>query len=247
MKRFFPVVHCEDNEQIQKNVEIAKNNDADGVFLINHGQMSQYNFEAVVARYAQYYSSENFKIGANFLDHSNIEALEKAVNFGLDMLWVDNAGCDDCESLEALQNAESFFKRSSEIDDEMKIQIFGGVHFKYQPAPKSPIYVSLCYSLIYMDVPTLSGSSTGTPANIEFIQEAYRALQAYNKGYWPEDGKRSLAIASGISVENVNDYLPYIDRFLVASSILDENDERLFDEEKLKMLCETIHSFNGNL
>jgi predicted TIM-barrel enzyme len=52
-----------------------------------------------------------------------------------------------------------------------------------------------------------------------------------------------LAIASGISIENAEVYLPYIDHFLVASSILDKNDEKLFDEEKLKMLCERIHLY----
>lgn len=240
MKKFYPVVHCEDNEQIQKNVEVAKNNNADGVFLISHNVMTTYNFEAVVARYAQYHSSENFKIGANFLNLSNIEALEKAVDFGLDMLWVDNAGCDDCESLEAMENAFDFFHRTSELDGDMKVQIFGGVHFKYQP--KSSIEKSVFEVWKLMMIPTLSGSGTGKVADIELIKKAYeKVLQVKSLVFT----KFSLAIASGVSIENVDEYLPYINHFLVASSILDEKDERLFDEEKLKILCETIHSFNG--
>ena len=239
MKKFYPVIHCYDFNQTQYNLLLALKNKADGVFLINHNQMSELTFDLIIDTISAAYKDQ-IKIGANFLNLSNTEALEKAVNFGLDMLWVDNAGCDDCDNL---QSAENFFKRSYELDDEMNVEIFGGVHFKYQPKPRSSIFESITQSLIYMDIPTLSGSATGNPADIEFIKEAHYALDAFNKSYWPEKGDRSLAIASGVSIENVNDYLPYIDHFLVASSILDENDERLFDEEKLKMLCERIHLY----
>jgi len=228
MKKFYPVIHCYDGATDNKNIKTAIDNGADGIFLINHGVLSDYSFELSVRN-----ACARYKIGANFLNLSNIEALEKAVDFGLDMLWVDNAGCDDCENL---QSAEDFFKRSCELDDNMEVEIFGGIHFKYQPEPKSSIEDSLYQSLAYIDVPTLSGSATGSPANIEFVQRAYSALEARNNTYWPDKGDRSLAIASGISIDNANEYLPYIDKFLVASSI----------EEKLKMLREMIHSFKEN-
>ena len=241
MKKFYPAVHCFDFNQTQYNLLLALKHKADGVFMINHNQMSELTFDLIVDTISAAYKDQ-IKIGANFLNLSNIEALEKAVDFGLDMLWVDNAGCDDCESLEAMENAFDFFHRTSELDGDMKVQIFGGVHFKYQPKPKSSIEKSVFEVWKLMMTPTLSGSATGQKADVDFVKRAYDSLCKNSFS-----GRSELAIASGVSIKNVYEYIPYIDRFLVASSILDKKDERMFDGEKLKMLCETIHNYKENV
>jgi hypothetical protein len=243
MKKFYPVIHCFDGAIDNKNIKTAIDNGADGIFLINHGVLSDYSFELSVRNACARYKIFT-KIGANFLNLSNIEALEKAVDFGLDMLWVDNGGFDQHQDY-FIPN--EFFYKACELDDFNKIDIFAGIHFKYQAQPTASIEDSVKNCLLSSFVPTISGPATGKSASVEFVQRTFAALEEHNKGFWPEKGRDKIAIASGITVENVNNYLPYINYFLVASSILDKNDKRLFDEEKLKMLCDKIHSFGENL
>lgn len=240
MKKFYPVIHCYDGATNNKNIKIAIDNGADGIFLINHGVLSDYSFELSVRNACIRYKIFT-KIGANFLNLSNIEALKKAVDFGLDMLWVDNGGFDQLNKFQ-----DELYEAACEFDESNKIEIFAGVHFKYQAKPTRSIQDSVTNCLLDTFVPTLSGSATGTPASVDFIRDAFSACQDLNNNMVISD-QYKLAIASGISIENVNDYLPYIDHFLVASSILDEKDERLFDEEKLKTLRETIHNYKENV
>ncbi len=53
-------------------------------------------------------------------------------------------------------------------------------------------------------------------------------------------GTHPLAIASGVSVENVASMLGKVDAFLVASSVL-LPDEEIFDRKKLGLLASLIH------
>jgi uncharacterized protein len=50
-----------------------------------------------------------------------------------------------------------------------------------------------------------------------------------------------LAIASGITPENVEAYLPYVDAFLVATGISSSFTE--LDSERVRMLAEKVHEF----
>jgi predicted TIM-barrel enzyme len=56
-------------------------------------------------------------------------------------------------------------------------------------------------------------------------------------------GDYPLAIASGITPENIEKYLPYVDYFLVATGISKTFDE--FDPEKRKLLAQKIHEFSN--
>lgn len=70
----------------------------------------------------------------------------------------------------------------------------------------------------------------GIAANLGKIQVMKEAIEE-----WP------LAIASGITPENVDSFLPYVDYFLVATGI--SKDFFNFDEEKVKMLVEKVKKF----
>ena len=84
----------------------------------------------------------------------------------------------------------------------------------------------------YMDVVTTSGPGTGHAAAVAKIRLMKQAL-----------GDFPLAIASGVTPENVADYLPYADCFLVATGI-----SRSFEElepERVKLLVRNIRGWAG--
>ncbi len=79
-----------------------------------------------------------------------------------------------------------------------------------------------------MDVVCTSGPGTGKAADIEKIQRIRSGLINF-----------PLAIASGITVQNAAEFLPYIDFFLVATGISLNFHE--LDESKVKELAKIVH------
>ncbi len=84
----------------------------------------------------------------------------------------------------------------------------------------------------YMDVVTTSGPGTGESVDIDKIARMKKAL-----------GDTPLAIASGITPENVPDYLPHADSFLVATGISSSFEE--LDPARVRLLVQRVHSFGG--
>lgn len=79
-----------------------------------------------------------------------------------------------------------------------------------------------------MDVVTTSGPATGQAADIAKIKTMRASL-----------GKTPLAIASGISPENISLYLGVADCFLVATSLLIPNTNE-FDPYRLESLVKAV-------
>ena len=219
-KKLFPVIHISSSSQVKKDISHAQEVGVDGVFLINHGLVSNNSFYNIIESCIEFQTSL-FPIGINFLGIENEKALDLALKFGTKMLWVDNAGVDSQPEI-----ADKIYKQA--ID---KIKYFGGVQFKYQSdRGKKDIFDSIKSSLGIVEIPTLSGIGTGKAADLDFIKRAFSAANGM-----------SLAIASGISVDNVDFFLPYIDYFLVATSILDDSGYYLCPK-KLKSLTNKIHT-----
>lgn len=84
---------------------------------------------------------------------------------------------------------------------------FGGLAFKYQPQPKD-LELACKEAILATDVATTSGVGTGKAANIDKIKLIREYL-----------GKHPMAIASGVSAQNVDNYKGIVDYLLVASSI----------------------------
>ena len=104
--------------------------------------------------------------------------------------------------------------------------VFSGLAFKYQPQPLD--LKKACEEIKPVcNVATTSGVGTGQAANIAQIHR----IRAY-LGDFP------MAIASGISAENVKYYKDIADYLLVASSITDSNE--LIIADKLKELKDKL-------
>jgi predicted TIM-barrel enzyme len=83
-----------------------------------------------------------------------------------------------------------------------------------------------------MEVVTTSGPGTGKAASPDKIRTMKQAL-----------GDFPLAIASGITPDNIDDYLPNADCFLVATGVSSSFDE--LDAKLVEQLVEKVHAYGG--
>lgn len=219
-KQFLPVIHVFDLEQMLRNLEIAVTNGADGVFLINHGSMSSDELIGLHAKAVE--SHPDLWIGVNCLDLSGEEVFHRVPD-SVDGIWVDDGGICDEGASDGEMIARSR-KRSS-----FKGVYFGGVAFKGQEYVRDVKKVSRVAREL-MDVVTTSGDGTGQAASVTKIASMKESI-----------GDKPLALASGVTVDNVGNYLPYVDFFLVATGISTSFYE--LDPVKVMCLAKAIHEY----
>ena len=215
-----PVIHVVNAEQAIRNATIARDAGADGIFLINHDNLPH---GALLEVYTAVYAAHpDWWIGINCLDLTPIEIFKQAGG-RVDGIWVDNGMID--ETKQAQPKAEEVLAVQKEI--RWQGLYFGGVAFKYQ-AQVEDVAQAARMAANYMDVVTTSGPATGQAAAPDKIRQMKDEL-----------GKRPLAIASGITPENITNYLPIANCFLVATGISTTFDE--LDPHRTRLLVEIIH------
>jgi uncharacterized protein len=212
---FLAVIHVEGGAQALRNAQIAKNNGADGIFLINHS----ISYISLIECYTHIKMHlPHFWIGLNCLD-LGMEAV-KVLPKNTAGLWVDNAHTDEPK----ISRSFSEMRKMS----GWKGLYFGGVAFKYQKAV-SDVAKAAKKAVPYVDVITTSGDATGIAPKVEKIRAMKNTI-----------GDHPLAIASGITTENVGEYKPFADCFLVATHISASPTE--LDPRLVKKLSREIHS-----
>lgn len=209
-----PVVHVENQRQALKNADIAYDEGADGVFLISMKGMPHRGllnvFEVTKDNFP------NWFIGLNYLDLPAIDVFRN-LSRNVSGVWTDNAGIDES----AERQIEAALIKKAWDNSRWKGLYFGGVAFKYQRDVEDLPLASRIASQ-FMDVVTTSGDGTGHPPSPEKIRVMKTAI-----------GDKPLAIASGISAENVGDYKDNADAFLVATSLITPGTQ---DFDKFKVI-----------
>jgi hypothetical protein len=200
---FLAVVHVMDTEQTLRNVQIAYDEGADGIFLI-----SCLSFFVRAESLLTVYSAvrERFPlmwVGINFLDLRREYAFQSMPKTASGY-WLDDGGMNETNHDPA---SDAKFLQGAREHLGMQGLYFGGVAFKHQ-APVNDLAKIAALAVPHIDVITTSGEATGKAANLEKIKLMRSAI-----------GDHPLAIASGITPENVEEYKPYTDCFLVASGI----------------------------
>jgi hypothetical protein len=216
-----PVVHIASLEQALRNTGVAIHAGADGVFLINHAVDWQ-ELLSIHARVKQEFPA--CWAGVNCLDLSPTEVFE-VISDTIDGVWVDNAGVDEGRDDQPLPDKVLDLRRRKERNG----LYFGGVAFKYQ-GHVDDLAAACRLASRYMDVVTTSGPGTGHAAAVEKIETMKRAL-----------GDHPLAIASGITPDNIGSYLPHCDCFLVATGISETFDE--FNPQLVQALVDKIRAY----
>lgn len=218
-----PVVHVDSLDQADRNTRVARDAGADGVFLINHGMADEalLDIHAAVAD-----AHPDWWVGVNCLGLSP-EQVFGVVSPKVGGVWVDNAGIEEGEAAQPYADRVAAVRRARAAG----CLYFGGVAFKYQ-RPVEDLEAACRVAARYMDVVTTSGPGTGHPAEVEKIRRMRRAL-----------GGTPLAIASGVTPDNVAGYLPHADGFLVATGISRSFTE--LDPPRVRSLVERVRSFGG--
>lgn len=219
---FLAVVHTTNKAQAIHDTSVAHENGADGVFLINHAISSQSLFDVYEKVRTVY---PNYWIGLNCLDLSTLNAVESAPQT-INGLWSDCAnvpdnGIGDERSTSAFEAFERRYKSSCAL-------YFGGVAFKHQPQP-THLAQTTKLARGYMDVVTTSGYQTGKPPALTKIQTMNSNLRGH-----------PFAIASGMTPENVREYMPYANCFLVNTGISD--DEECLDPTLVRKFADVINN-----
>ena len=210
--KIIPVIHHRDELLTFRNAQLCHKNNVYGLFIIS----MEGNNEGLAAL-ARKIKNEfpTLKIGVNHLGYKSLNSLYECLNYSLDMMWSD----------EPIVTGSFISKEAEDIYKELnenKIDFFNSVAFKYQ-AEEFYIEDSVKNSKSLGFIPTTSGQATGVAAEINKIKKMKEALRDY-----------PLAIASGLTPENVKEYSKMIDYGLVATGISKNFYE--FDEEKIKSI-----------
>lgn len=99
--------------------------------------------------------------------------------------------------------------------------------FKHQYEDLPPEESAVINAALY-DIITTSGEATGLPPSLEKIKIMKEAI-----------GDKPLALASGITPDNIKDFVPYVTHFLVSTGISKNFDT--FDPVLIKELIKNIN------
>jgi hypothetical protein len=255
---FTPVVHVLSAEQALEMVARAVRAGADGVWLISHSRAvsDKALLESVSAAVRAAHPA--LFIGVNCLSLSAAKTVTEvaALAHRIDGVWCDTMGVvapeelraraadaasddDDAVQPHPQQRAEQFLEARAAASSWAHAGglLFGGCSFKYiddddERAPEDEAAL-MSWGSRYADVLTTSGPGTGLAMN------AAKGPALRNNA-----AGAPTAVASGVSLSNVEEYRPFVDVYLVASSVQGRDFHEL-DEDKMRALASKIHAFRA--
>ena len=227
-----PVIHVIDGVQTNRNIRIAMEGGCKGVFLINH-DFGVEEFLPIIRNARSEFSE--FWIGVNFLAVTGKVAFPVLAELEKDGIRIDGYWGDDArieESLSADEQTEA--REILEVKQRVNWNglYFGGTAFKKQREVDPHNYETAAkIACSYMDVVTTSGIATGKAADTSKIKTFRDACE-----------DTAIALASGVTPENVHLYAPLVDCVLVATGINLDGDFYNIDPSRLSSLIDNIKS-----
>ena len=218
-----PVIHVETLPQAMSNTAVAREAGADGVFLINHRIPCS---ELLAIHHEVCRDNPDWWIGVNCLGLPVTDIFSR-ISPNTAGVWVDNAHIDEeNEEQEQAERIAAVRRKSGWTG-----LYFGGVAFKYQ-RPVVDLERAARLATRYMDVVTTSGKATGSIPEVAKIARLKQAI-----------GAHPLAIASGITPENVTLYLPIADCFMVATGI--SSSFSMLNPQRVQALVSLVRNAGG--
>lgn len=210
-RAFLPVIHAHHHRLELDTVQVALDNGADGIFVINQGIGIDKLFWGMTQLWDRF---PELWVGMNLLGVHGRMALNlaKGADFPLGGLWSDDIADLIGVSWGGLN--------------------FGGVAFKYKtPVPQEQLPEVARRAAGVVDVCTSSGPATGKPADLAKVVALKYGLQ-----------EAPLALASGLTVDNIDPVLPYVDAYLVATGIEVPGEVGILDPGKVRAMADKIHA-----
>lgn len=229
-KQFLVALHVKSPDQaLEEAYNILTQQGAHGIFLSNKGinvgsgRQDRPNLFTLASEIKQQFP-DHF-IGINPLDRSTQEAIQQLPK-ELDGLWVDDGGVKE--------NETGAFLIPDLIEPIAKIKkrYFGSIAFKCQEQPRNIRLVAECAGKHFGTIIT-SGTEIGKSPTLERM---YALRQVVG------DTIR-LGIAGALTAENVSNFLPFTDVFIVASSLNKDGNPYKYDTAKVEAFRQKIDSF----
>jgi hypothetical protein len=221
--RLIIVIHTKgDPAHALQQTQLALENGAGGVFLINH----RVGFRELQADYAHVREHcPHAWIGLNFLDQNNIDAVSCLCGLkDPDGLWVDDCGIRD---LTTYSEPAHFIGRY--FQHHRRWAVFASIDFKYQ-SPASDLEGATTAASTMYEVTVTSGPATGEAPTVEKLQRMRKVV-----------GENSnIALASGVTAENIRDFMPYVDTFMVATGV--SKDFHDLDDAKIREMHDILRT-----
>lgn len=224
MHKVYPVIHHLDFDTTLNEAKLAHSCGADGIFLISHNnQDSQLATLGKTIKSYQWLNDEDnpFFVGLNLLNTQAIQAFKIVKDAKLDGLWLDNAGIN---SSVISPMGSQLIELSAQFP---LVEVFAGVAFKYQEPEPEPLLAAQRVRQLGW-IPTTSGTGTGKAPDLDKIKGMH-------------ESEKTLAIASGMTCKNIDQFLPYLTHILIASGI--SYDEHHFDEQKLSDFIDIVKNY----
>lgn len=205
-KTIMPVLSCNNFEHFQINIVQLElqSNKIGGIWL----SCSNCSIDTIKQTYIWVKKTfPSLWVGINLVGETIIKMLEFIQEFKPDGIWSDRSYITDCEFQNVPEIIIDSFNRSN-----WNGLYFGGTLFKYinQHGDVNKILEN---SAKYMDVLTTSGEGTGIEIEKDKIEKIYNKVSE----------KILVAIASGITSDNILRLRKTCDIFIVGTSITDEN------------------------
>lgn len=225
---FLPVIHPVSESIALSSIQTAVEAEADGIWLINQmGMRSPDELLAFIPQVHRFFP--NLWIGVNLLGTPPDKMIGCIKDLPVGGIWSDNAKIDEYND----EQPDGIAFREAREKWGWKGLYFGGVAFKYQSeVPDHLLPVAARKAAPWMDVITSSGPKTGVAAPVE------KAI-ALREGA----GDHPIALSSGVSPENIDGFLPYVDAYLVASAIETEEYSGILVPERTTLLSQKIHAY----
>lgn len=230
-KLFLVALHVKDYYQaIIEAAKILTPDGAHGVILVNNGleissRKSEYPSLFDTTLQLKSKVGDAYLVGINPLDlHTTEEAVDALYDYvdSTDGFWPDILWTDTHPIIE--RGSDISIPESTLFDiKEMNSAYYGSISFKGQPEPHNLEAVALLASRKFHTVVT-SGPGTGQPADVEKIKKMSDIV-----------GQDRLALASGVTIENMYQYFAYVNTFIVGTSLQKSaTDPFVYDKEKVR-------------
>lgn len=216
--KILPVIHIQTHAHALSQAKQAIQLGSDGVFLINHHGDDQLTLSLARTLAAEY---PEHLIGVNCLSMSPLEALHCAGAAKIRHLWLDHAGIHSTHADPSLQDAIAIQAA------ERGVTVYAGTAFKYQRPEPDPIKATL-QAIQHQFIPTTSGAGTGQAADLSKVEQMSRSCNG------------QLALASGLTPENIHQFAPWIAYALVSTGISTPADD--IDPARLRLFIERARS-----
>ncbi len=213
-----PVVHILNKAQALAEASLIFSSGCDGLWLINHHGDDHLTLSLAKTLKEAH---PNRLIGVNLLSMDAETALKSCLALNIKNLWLDRAG------IHSTYKDDELIRKLSQAHLDEGINIFAGTAFKYQRPDNNPAAAAQIASSNNL-IATTSGVGTGHAADLDKIKTMSVAVNG------------ELAVASGLTVENIATYAPYVKYALVATGV--SRDEHHLEPEKLNAFVEQVRS-----